>query len=103
VATAWPADSDLADWLGLSASDDAARVTQANAAAKAAALYFDPSIDPVAGPTDDEVWEAVLMLGAWWYEVRNKPEGLDSLNPVATPYGRRTAIGILMRGKMPVA
>jgi hypothetical protein len=103
VTAGWPADSDLADWLGLAGGDDTARVAQANAAAKAAALYFRPDLDPVNGPGDDELWEAVLMLGAWWYEVRNKPEGLDSLNPVATPYGRRTAIGILQRGKMPVA
>ena len=48
-------------------------------------------------------YEAILLLGQWWYENRNRPEGLDSLNPVASPYYRRTALGILQRGVIPIA
>lgn len=96
----WPADSDLADRLGLAADDDANRVSAANAAAIADAIYL--GVDP-AGPADDGQTEAVLMLGQWWFENRNRPEGLDSLNPVANPYYRRVAMSILLRGKLPVA
>jgi hypothetical protein len=102
VATGWPADSDLADRLGLSASDDAARVTAANAAAAADAVAI-AALDPVAGAVDDGQFEAILLLGQWWYENRNRPEGLDSLNPIASPYYRRVALGILMRGQVPIA
>ena len=98
----WPADIDLANRLGLSAADDTSRVTAANAAAQADAVTV-AGLDPYAGPDDWGQWEAVLMLGQWWYESRNRPEGLDSLNPVASPYYRRTALGILYRGKIPVA
>ena len=57
-----------------------------------------------AGPPDYDCWEAVLQIGAWEYGIRNRPEGLDSLNPVASPYIRRTAISILLaRTGMPVA
>ena len=71
-------------------------VAQADAVAVA-------GLDLADGAADGGQWEAVLMLGQWWYESRNRPEGLDSLNPVATPYYRRTALGILMRGAMPIA
>lgn len=97
----WPADSDLADRLGLAPGDDASRVTAANAAACADGVAH--GIDLAAGPDDQGIFEAVLMLGQWWYENRNRPEGLDSLNPVATPYYRRVAIGILTRGEIPIA
>ncbi|HEY2303240.1 MAG TPA: hypothetical protein VGH66_15175 [Acidimicrobiales bacterium] len=102
---AWPSDADLADRLGLAAGDDATRVTAANAAATADAIAVlaGTSVDPVAGPDDAGQIEAVLLLGQWWYENRNRPEGLDSLNPMASPYYRRVAIGILQRGQLPVA
>ena len=99
---AWPVDSDLADRLGLAAGDDASRVTAANAAAQADAIAVC-GLDLDAGPDDAGQFEAVLLLGQWWYENRNRPEGLDSLNPVASPYYRRVAIGILQRGKIPIA
>jgi hypothetical protein len=98
----WPADSDLEDRLGLSAGDDPVRVAAANAAAMADAVAV-VGIDLTTGPADDGQTEAVLMLGQWWYENRNRPEGLDSLNPVASPYYRRVALGILARGAIPVA
>jgi hypothetical protein len=102
TATGWPADADLADRLGLGATDDPARVTAANAAAIADAVAVC-GLDAVAGVGDDGQFEAVLLLGQWWYENRNRPEGLDSLNPIASPYYRRVAFGILMRGKVPIA
>lgn len=98
----WPSDQDLADRLGLAAADDAGRVTAANAAAIADAVAV-VGLDPVGGCQDPGQLEAVLLLGQWWYENRNRPEGLDSLNPVASPYYRRVAIGILQRGTLPVA
>lgn len=98
----WPTDQELADHLGLTAGDDAARVTSANAAAQADAIAV-AGLELETGPSDAGQFEAVLMLGAWWYENRNKPEGLDSLSPVASPYYRRTALGILQRGAMPIA
>ena len=102
MATGWPADSDLAERLNLAAGDDATRVTNANAAAQAAGIWF--GMDPDAGPTDAELFEAVLLLGQWWFENRNRPEGLDSLNPMATPYYRKVAIGIFQgRLGMPIA
>jgi hypothetical protein len=102
VATGWPADSDLANRLGLSATDDVDRVAAANAAAQADAIAV-VGLDPVAGTLDGGQFEAVLLLGQWWYESRNRPEGLDSLNPAASPYYRRTALGILARGALPIA
>ena len=102
MPTGWPADADLADRLGLGPTDDPTRVSAANAAAQADAVAV-AGVDPDAGTGDAGQWEAVLLLGQWWYESRNRPEGLDSLNPVATPYYRRTALGILMRGDIPVA
>jgi hypothetical protein len=102
VATGWPADADLADRLGLAAGDDVARVSAANAAAAADAVAV-VGLDPVAGAAEAGQFEAVLMLGQWWYENRNRPEGLDSLNPIASPYYRRVALGILARGKVPIA
>jgi hypothetical protein len=102
AATGWPADSDLADRLGLASTDDPARVSAANLAAQADAVAV-AALDPVAGVTDDGQYEAVLLLGQWWYENRNRPEGLDSLNPVASPYYRRVALGILVRGKLAIA
>ena len=102
MATGWPADADLADRLGLTATDDPARVSAANAAAQADAVAV-AGIDPDAGTVDAGQFEAVLLLGQWWYENRNRPEGLDSLNPIASPYYRRVALGILMRGNLPVA
>jgi hypothetical protein len=86
----------------LTAGDDTDRVASANAAAQADAIAV-ADIDAGAGPDDAGQVEAVLMLGQWWYENRNRPEGLDSLNPVASPYYRRTAMGILIRGAMPIA
>ena len=99
---AWPSDADLAARLGLAAGDDADRVTSANAAAIADAVAVC-AVDPDVGPDDAGQVEAVLLFGQWWYENRNRPEGLDSLNPVASPYYRRVAIGILQRGKIPIA
>jgi hypothetical protein len=63
------------------------------------------AFDPVAGPADAETSEGVLLLGQWWYENRNRPEGLDSLNPMASPYYRRVAAGIVQaaNGGIPVA
>lgn len=102
---AWPSDSDLADRLGLGSADDAGRVSAANAAAiaDAVAVLAGGDLDPDAGPDDAGQVEAVLLLGQWWYENRNRPEGLDSLNPMASPYYRRVAIGVLQRGRLPVA
>ena len=102
MATGWPTDADLADRLGLAADDDAVRVTAANAAAMADAVAV-ASLDLIAGATDAGQYEAILLLGQWWYENRNRPEGLDSLNPAASPYFRRVALGILARGNIPVA
>ena len=99
---AWPADSDLADRLGLGPTDDPTRVAAALAAAQADAVAVC-GLDVDAGPDDAGQFEAVLLLGQWWYENRNRPEGLDSLNPMATPYYRRVALGILQRGKLPIA
>jgi hypothetical protein len=102
VATGWPADNDLADRLGLGAGDDAARVSAANAAAAADAIAVT-GLDATTGAADAGQFEAILLLGQWWYENRNRPEGLDSLNPVASPYYRRVALGILARGQVPIA
>ena len=102
MATGWPADADLADRLGLGPLDDPARVSAANAAAQADAIAV-AELDPDAGTVDAGQFEAVLLLGQWWYENRNRPEGLDSLNPVASPYYRRVALGILIRGQVPIA
>jgi hypothetical protein len=98
----WPTDADLANRLGLEDGDDTARVAAANAAAQADAIAV-AEIDATAGPADDGQSEAVLLLGQWWYENRNRPEGLDSLNPMASPYYRRVALGILQRGALPIA
>ena len=98
----WPADSDLADRLGLAVTDDPTRVAAANAAAAADAVAVC-GLDLAAGPDDAGQFEAVLLLGQWWYENRNRPEGLDSLNPMASPYYRRVALGILAAGKLPIA
>ena len=102
MPTGWPADSDLADRLGLGPTDDTGRVSSANAAAQADAVAV-AGLDVDAGADDAGQFEAILLLGQWWYENRNRPEGLDSLNPVASPYYRRTALGILQRGVMPIA
>jgi hypothetical protein len=102
AATGWPADADLADRLGLDPGDDPTRVTAANAAAQADAVAVC-GLDPAGGATDAGQFEAVLMLGQWWYENRNRPEGLDSLNPIASPYYRRVALGVLIRGQVPIA
>lgn len=99
---AWPTDADLSDRLGLEAGEDLERVSAANAAAQADAIAV-AELDAAAGPDDAGQFEAVLLLGQWWYENRNRPEGLDSLNPVASPYYRRVAMGILQRGSMPIA
>jgi hypothetical protein len=101
VAAGWPSNDDLANRLGLAQGDDDARVEAANAAAIADGVNF--GLDPELGAQDAGQLEAVMMLGQWWYENRNRPEGLDSLNPVASPYYRRVAVGILIRGKLPVA
>jgi hypothetical protein len=102
MATGWPTDAELADHLGLAPGDDAGRVTSANAAAQACGVYY--GLDPDAGATDADVYESILQVGAWVYGIRNRPEGLDSLNPVASPYIRRTAISIILaRTGMPVA
>jgi hypothetical protein len=103
VATGWPADTDLAAWLGLDPGDDAARVTSANAAAQAAAIS-QAELDPTAGPVDSDQWEAVLMLGAWWYQTRNHGEGIDVMNPAYGPFTvRNRAIAILRKGRPAVA
>jgi hypothetical protein len=101
-ADIWPTDADLASRLGLGPGEDAERVTQANGAAIADAVAV-VGLDLETGPEDAGQFEAVLLLGQWWYENRNRPEGLDSLNPGAAPYYRRVALGILARGTMPVA
>ena len=62
-----------------------------------------PASTPRPGATDAGQYEAILLLGQWWYENRNRPEGLDSLNPMASPYYRRVALGILQRGVLPIA
>jgi hypothetical protein len=102
MATGWPADADLANRLGLDPADDADHVAAANAAAQADAVAVC-GLDPAAGTVDDGQFEAVLMLGQWWYGSRNRPEGLDSQNPSSTPYWRRSALAILARGRMPIA
>jgi len=102
MATGWPADADLSNRLGLGPADDVERVAAANAAARADAVAV-VGIDDTVGPDDAGRFEAVLMLGQWWYENRNRPEGLDSLNPIASPYYRRVALGILARGRVPIA
>ena len=100
----WPSDADLADRLGLAAGDDADRVAAANAAAIADAVAVWPArLDPVAGPDDAGQFEAVLLLGQWWYENRNRPEGLDSLNPVAAPTTGGWRSGSCSAGRLPVA
>jgi hypothetical protein len=96
----WPSDAELAAELGLAGTEDTDRVTSANAAAVADATNALELADPAVPALDDGQFKAVLGLGVWWYEVRNRPEGLDSLNPVAQPYQRRTMLGILSRGKL---
>lgn len=99
----WPDDKDLAAELGLPDGVDTDRVTSANAAAIADAVHQLNIDNPTADPgLDDGQYKACLGLGVWWYEVRNRPEGLDSLNPVANPYQRRVMLGILTRGRMRV-
>lgn len=98
----WPLDAELADRLGLSPGDDAPRVAAANDAAQADAVAV-AGLDPELGAVDAGQYEAILLLGQWWYENRNRPEGLDSLNPMASPYYRRVALGILQRGVLPIA
>jgi hypothetical protein len=102
VAGGWPSADDLAAYLGLEAGDDDARVIAANDAAIADAIEV-AGLDPELGVDDAGQLEAVLKLGGWWYGGRNRPEGLDSLNPGAAPYDRRVTLGILMRGRMPIA
>ena len=107
MATGWPDDADLADRLGLAAGDDATRVTAALEAAKANTIDIldggDPTFDPVAGPDDAGRFEAVLLMAQWHYENRNRPEGLDSLNAMATPYYRKVAFGMITKGRMSIA
>ena len=98
----WPTDADLAAELGLAGTEDADRVASANAAAIADAANALNLLDPSTPDLDDGQFKAVLGLGVWWYEVRNRPEGLDSLNPVAQPYQRRTMLQILIRGKVAI-
>ena len=102
----WPTDNELADELGLVSPGrtpvDDTRVTSANAAAIADATNALNLADPLTPALDDGQFKAVLGLGVWWYEIRNRPEGLDSLNPVAQPYQRRTMLGILIRGKVAI-
>jgi hypothetical protein len=103
VATGWPADSDLARWLGLDPTDDAERVTEANDGARDAAIS-QAELDPTAGPVDSDQWEAVLMLGSWWYQSRNHGEGIDVMNPAYGPFTvRNRAIAILRKGKPAIA
>jgi hypothetical protein len=100
----WPTDADLAAELGLAAGDDAGRVTTANAAAISGAKYLLSIAQDDATPPslDDEQFKCVLGVGVWWYEFRNRPEGLDSLNPVANPYSRRVVRDIMLRGKLAI-
>jgi hypothetical protein len=100
--TGWPADADLSNYLGLGPADDVDNVAGANAAARAEAVAIC-GLDDEDGPADAGLWRAVLKLGAWHYGDRNQPNGLDSLNPLATPYNRRVALGILSRGRLPIA
>ena len=103
VATGWPTAADLAARLGLSPTDDAGRVANANDAAAADAVRIlggDASFDPVAGPDDASQFEAVLLMAQWQYENRNRPEGLDSLNAMATPYYRKVAFGMITKGRI---
>ena len=102
----WPSDGELADELGLVSPGrtpvDDGRVTSANAAAIADATNALNLADPANPVLDDGQFKAVLGLGVWWYEIRNRPEGLDSLNPVAQPYQRRTMLQILIRGRVSI-
>ena len=98
----WPTDEELAAELGLPDGVETARIASANAAARADAGYARADLEP-AGPADWGQYKAVLGLGVWWYEVRNRPEGLDSLNPVASPYARRVMLGVLIRGRLAIA
>lgn len=98
----WPTDADLAAELGLAGTEDVERVMSANAAAIADATNALVLADPSVPALDDGQFKAVLGLGVWWYEVRNRPEGLDSLNPVAQPYQRRTMLQILVRGRVAI-
>jgi hypothetical protein len=98
----WPTDADLAAELGLAGTEDTERVMSANAAAIADATNALVLADPSVPTLDDGQFKAVLGLGVWWYEVRNRPEGLDSLNPVAQPYQRRTMLQILVRGRVAI-
>lgn len=102
MAAGWPSADDLASYLGLDPGDDDARVISANEAAIADAIHV-AGLDPELGTQDAGQFEAVLKLGGWWYGGRNRPEGLDSLNPGAAPYDRRVTLGILQRGKLPIA
>jgi hypothetical protein len=103
MATGWPADTDLAAWLGLDPTVDAARVTAANDGARDAAIS-QAELDATAGPVDSDQWEAVLMLGAWWYQTRNHGEGIDVMNPAYGPFTvRNRAIAILRKGRPAVA
>jgi hypothetical protein len=102
AATGWPTAADLSAHLGLDVADDAVNVAGCNDAAIADCIYY-VGLDPVAGTSDAGQFRGVLLMGSWWYENRNRPEGLDSLNAMATPYYRKVAWGIVGRGLMVIA
>lgn len=96
----WPADEDLASWLGGVAVDETLSTCRAAAQADAVIVL---DLDPLAGVTDAGQWAALLNLGAWWYQSRNRPDGPDAMYPTSTPYTRRVAESILLRGRIPIA
>jgi hypothetical protein len=106
AASGWPADADLAASLGLAAGDDAARVSDANAAAIDDAKRYRPDLDPAGGPsgvTNNTQWMAILELGQDWYQNRNSPDALDTFGPGAYSFRRKQAIGKLLEGQIAVA
>ena len=100
---AWPTDADLADRLGLAAGDDTARVTAANAAATADAVAVCRYRRRPPGLTTPASSRLSCCSASGGMRIATDPKGLDSLNPMASPYYRRVAIGILQRGQLPVA
>lgn len=105
ASTGWPTDADLAAKLGLGAADDTANVASANAAARSDAVR-SATFDDAEGCRDASEWEAVLGLGVWWYQDRNRPPDLGSLGPFSTTApGRNRWVQILQSGRdaLPIA
>lgn len=91
----WPDADDLAAELGLLPGDDPDNVALAAEAAHDDALRHRPDLAP-DGPQTANVYKAVLGLGTWWYQNRNRaPDPAYGGAVLTTAPSRRTLIDII--------